>query len=111
MAEVREYRERIRAAAGMRTLDAWYAHMSVDHATGWITAESGGKRRGKKIIKDAALDIAKARTRDSVSVFAKRTGKIGGELRIVRDPPLIMPIENLVLSKRPARRPRDRYAS
>jgi uncharacterized protein (DUF2252 family) len=33
-----------------------------------------------------------------VRVFAKRTGQIGGELRIVRDPPLIMPIEDLVLS-------------
>ena len=99
MAGVREYRERMRAAAGMRTLDAWYAHMSVDKVTGWISAETSRKRLGKKITKEAALDIAKARTRDSVRVFAKRTGEIGGELRIVRDPPLIMPIEDLVLSR------------
>jgi uncharacterized protein (DUF2252 family) len=98
MAAVREYRERMQAAAGMRTLDAWYAHMSVDQVTGWISAEPSSKRLGKKITKQAALDIAKARTRDSVRVFAKRTGQIGGELRIVRDPPLIMPIEDLVLS-------------
>jgi uncharacterized protein (DUF2252 family) len=98
MAAVREYRERMQAAAGMRTLDAWYAHMSVDQVTGWISAEPSSKRLGKKITRQAALDIAKARTRDSVRVFAKRTGQIGGELRIVRDPPLIMPIEDLVLS-------------
>jgi uncharacterized protein (DUF2252 family) len=98
MAAVREYRERMQAAAGMRTLDAWYAHMSVDQVTGWISAEPSSKRLEKKITRQAALDIAKARTRDSVRVFAKRTGQIGGELRIVRDPPLIMPIEDLVLS-------------
>jgi len=34
-----------------------------------------------------------------VRVFARRTGKIDGELRIARDPPLIMPIEDLVLSQ------------
>ena len=39
-----------------------------------------------------------ARTRDRVRVFARRTAEVGGELRIVRDPPLIMPIEDLVLS-------------
>jgi uncharacterized protein (DUF2252 family) len=98
-AGVREYRERMREAAGMRTLDAWYAHMSVDQVTGWISAEVSSKRLGKKEAKEAALDIAKARTRDSVRVFAKRTGEIGGEIRIVRDPPLIMPIEDLVLSE------------
>jgi uncharacterized protein (DUF2252 family) len=99
MAGVREYRERMREAAGMRTLDAWYAHMSVDQITGWISAEVHSKRLGKKEAKEAAHDIAKARTRDSVRVFAKRTGEIGGELQIVGDPPLIMPIEDLVLSQ------------
>ncbi|MGH3396882.1 MAG: DUF2252 domain-containing protein [Streptosporangiaceae bacterium] len=99
MAGVREYRERMREAAGMRTLDAWYAHMSVDQITSWISAEVRDKRLGKKEAKEAAQDIAKARTRDSVRVFAKRAGEIGGELRIVRDPPLIMPIEDLILSQ------------
>jgi len=99
MAGVREYRERMREAAGMRTLDAWYAHLSVDQITGWISAEVSSKRLGKKEAKEAAQDIAKARTRDSVRVFAKRTGKFGGELRIVREPPLITPIEDLVLSE------------
>ena len=98
-AGVREYRERMREAADMRTLDAWYAHMNIDEVTGWISAEVTEKRLGKREEKQAAQDIAKARTRDSVRVFAKRTGKVGGDLRIVRDPPLIMPIEDLVLSK------------
>jgi hypothetical protein len=31
-------------------------------------------------------------------VFSKRTGNVWGELRTVRDPPLILPIEDLVMS-------------
>ena len=99
LAGVREYRERMREAAGMRTLDAWYAHMSAEQISSWIDAEVRSKRLGKQEAKEAAQDIAKARTRDSVRVFAKRTGQIDGELRIVRDPPLIMPLEDLVLSQ------------
>ena len=99
LAGVREYRERVRETAGTRTLDAWYAHMSVEQINSWISAEVRNKRLGKQEAKEAAQDIAKARTRDSVRVFARRTAQIDGELRIVRDPPLIMPIEDLVLSQ------------
>jgi uncharacterized protein (DUF2252 family) len=98
LAGAREYRESMRQAAGMRTLDSWYAHMSAEQIASWIGAEVRSKRLGKQEAKEAAQDIAKARTRDSVRVFAKRTGEIGGEPRIVRDPPLIMPIEDLILA-------------
>ena len=40
--------------------------------------------------------MAKARTRDSARVLARRAGEVEGELRIVADPPLIVPIEDLV---------------
>jgi uncharacterized protein (DUF2252 family) len=40
--------------------------------------------------------VAKARTRDSTRVFAKRADEVGGELRIVADPPLIIPIEDII---------------
>ena len=104
LAAVREYRERMREAAGMRALDAWYAHMSAEQISGWIDAEVRSKRLGKQEAREAAQDLAKARTRDSVRVSARRTGQVGGELRIVRDPALIMPIEDLVPS--PAARER-----
>jgi uncharacterized protein (DUF2252 family) len=39
---------------------------------------------------------AKARTRDSTRVFAKRAGEVEGELRIVADPPVIIPIEDII---------------
>jgi hypothetical protein len=97
-AGVREYRERMREAATMRTLDAWYAHMNVDEVMGLISAEVSEKRLGKKEQKGAARDIAKARTRDCLRVHSKRTGSVDGQPRIVADPPLIMPIEDLLLS-------------
>jgi uncharacterized protein (DUF2252 family) len=99
LAAVREYRERMREAAGMRVLDAWHAHMNAELITSWISAEVRSKRLGKQEAKEAAQDLAKARTRDSVRVLARRTSQVDGELRIVRDPPLIMPIEDLVLSQ------------
>ena len=40
--------------------------------------------------------VVKARTRDSVRVFTRHAAKVDGELRIVADPPLIVPIEDLV---------------
>ncbi len=41
--------------------------------------------------------MAQAQTRDSIRVFAKRAQEVDGELRIVADPPLIVPIEDLVV--------------
>jgi uncharacterized protein (DUF2252 family) len=96
---VREYRSGMREAAKMSTLEAWYSHLNIDELTAWMDAEVSQKRLGKKEERGAERTITKARTRDSVRVFSKRTGVVGGELRIVRDPPLITPIEDLVLSR------------
>jgi uncharacterized protein (DUF2252 family) len=98
LAAARSYREELRQAAGMRTLDAWYAHLNVDAITRQIDAAVREQRLGKKEAKEARRDLAKARTRDSVRVLARRAGKVDGELRIVRDAPLITPLEDLVLA-------------
>jgi uncharacterized protein (DUF2252 family) len=98
VAAVREYREHLRAAAGMRTLEAWYSQLNVDDVTGLLQDEVRSKRLGKKGAKVATQEIAKARTRDSVRVFAKRAGRVDGELRIAAEPPLIVPVEDLDVS-------------
>ena len=97
-AGVHQYRERMRESARMGTMDVWYAHTNVDEVTAWMNTAKSEKRLGKKEEKGAERQIAKARTRNSVRVFSKRTGEVGGQLRIVRDPPLIVPIEDLLLS-------------
>ncbi len=96
LACVGEYRERMRAAAEMGTLDAWYDHMDSEKMLDWVRAEVSEKRLSKREEKQAQKDVTKARTRDHLRVFAKLTAEVDGELRIVADPPLIVPIDDLV---------------
>ncbi len=96
MAGVREYRDRIRQSAGMGTLDVWYEHLEAGMLLKLVRKEVQVKRVSKEEAKATEEMVAKARTRDSTRVFAKRADHIGGELRIVADPPLIIPIEDLV---------------
>ena len=98
LAGVREYREQLREASRMRTLDAWYAHLDEEAIHEGIRQAVRRKRLGKKEAQEARRDMARARTRDSVRVLARRAGKVEGELRIVRDSPIITPIEDLLLS-------------
>jgi uncharacterized protein (DUF2252 family) len=90
------YRLQMRASAGLSTLDAWYDHLDVDQLMTWVRAEVAAKRLGKQEAKEAAQDVARARKRDHSRVLEKRTSDVGGTPRIVADPPLIVPIEDLV---------------
>ena len=96
MAGVREYRERMRRAAGMGALDAWYEHFEAGMLLKLVRREVRVKRVGKGEGRELEEMVAKAKTRDSTRVFAKRAEEVEGELRIVADPPIIMPIEDIV---------------
>jgi uncharacterized protein (DUF2252 family) len=90
------YRERMRKSAGMPTLEAWYDRLDADTILDWIRTKKADKLAGTKEVQRTEKNIAKARTRDSLRVFSKLVGEIDGELRIKADPPLIVPIEDLV---------------
>ena len=92
---VAQYRVQMRASAEMNTLDAWYDHLDADRILEWVAAEMTAKRLAKTEAKEAVEDLKKARTRDHRRVAAKRTETIDGQLRIVAEPPLIVPIEDL----------------
>jgi uncharacterized protein (DUF2252 family) len=97
LASVSEYRRRIRRAAKQRTLDSWYDHLEAGQLMERVRQEA---REGSLTPREARVAedlIAKARTRDSVRVFAKRAGQVDGELRILSDPPLIVPIDDMVV--------------
>jgi uncharacterized protein (DUF2252 family) len=96
MAGVREYRDRMREAAGMRSLDAWYQHLEAGMLLKMVRKEVRIKRVTKDEARVTEEMVAKARTRDSTRVFAKRADEVDGELRIVADPPIIIPIEDLI---------------
>ena len=68
----REYRERMRQAAGMRTLDAWYEHLEAGVLLNLVREEVRVKRVSNKEARAAERHVAKARTRDSTRVFARR---------------------------------------
>ena len=95
MAGVAEYRDRMRQAAGMGALDAWYDHLEAGMLLKLVRKEVRVKRVSKKEARALERDVNKAHTRDSTRVFAKRAAEVDGELRIVADPPLIIPIEDL----------------
>ncbi len=95
-AVARSYREAMRDFASMRTLDLWYARIEVDELARSFM-EQASSREAKRLERD----LAKARTKDSLKAFAKLTQVVDGEPRIVSDPPLIVPVEELPDAGRP----------
>ena len=91
LATVRSYREAMIGFAGMRNLEVWYASLSVDQVFREFSAGVDRKR-----LRKAEADVAKSRTKDSMHAFEKLTRLVDGEPRIISDPPLIVPIEELV---------------
>ena len=85
------YREASRRFAGMRTLDVWYARASIGDIQKLLRSQAnpGQVRRFDKA-------VAKGARRDSARAFAKLAVNGDGEPRIRSDPPLIVPIGDLV---------------
>jgi uncharacterized protein (DUF2252 family) len=62
-----------------------------------VRKEVAVKRVPKREVRAHEEMVAKARTRDSARVLSKRVDTVDGDLRIVADPPIIVPVEDLVL--------------
>ena len=92
----RAYRRQMRRTAGMGTLGAWYDHVDAERLLDEVWRQVGRGRLSKKEARWAESDIARARTRDSVRVLARRAAAVDGDLRILPEPPLIVPLEELV---------------
>jgi uncharacterized protein (DUF2252 family) len=90
-AAVASYRQAMRSFAGMTNLAVWYAHMDMDQVRTQFDAQLRPQQR-------KAMDkgLAKARTRDSMQELAKLCNVVDGQSRIIADPPLLVPIEDLV---------------
>jgi uncharacterized protein (DUF2252 family) len=89
-ATVAEYRQTMRRLATMGNLEVWYQRLDVPAiAKGWgATANAREKRAFER-------GVDKARGKDRMRAFSKLVHVVDGELRIVSDPPLIVPIEEL----------------
>ena len=78
-------------AGPRKTLDVWYAQASVSDLRRLLRSTAGGDR-GRRF--DQA--VAKGRRKDSSRAFAKLAVLGNGEARIRADPPLIVPIADLL---------------
>jgi uncharacterized protein (DUF2252 family) len=86
----RSYREAMRELASMKTFDLWYSRVDAAALMSEFSASASAKRR-----KVMEKNLAKTRAKDSLRAFNKLTTIVNGERRIVSDPPLIVPIEDL----------------
>ena len=68
----------------------------LGRCSSWSAAEVRVKRVTNAEARAFERDVSKAHTRDNTRVFTKRAAEVDGELRIVADPPLIIPIEDLI---------------
>ena len=84
------YREAMSGYAATRNLDLWYTRVNVDDLMVELQRVATAKER-----KRAEQNLAKTRTKDSLKAFAKMTEIVDGEPRIIRDPPVVTPIEDL----------------
>jgi uncharacterized protein (DUF2252 family) len=91
LAGARQYRSSMTEYAAMPNLQVWYSHLDIEAEFRKVQSQIDRKRT-----KALEKDIAKARTRDNVQAFAKLTDEENGEPRIVSNPPLIVPIEELI---------------
>ncbi|MEU5399798.1 DUF2252 domain-containing protein [Streptomyces sp. NPDC005963] len=94
-AAVRAYRERMRFLAGMGNLDVWYAHGDMEQLQ--ALADQRLDARGRQRLRKT---MAKARTRDSIQAFEKLTRLQGIERRFTPDPPLVVPIDDVLQGAR-----------
>jgi uncharacterized protein (DUF2252 family) len=90
LAAAESYRTAMRGFAQQPLLEVWYAHLDIEQAIGELQSQVKAKQ-----FKKAEKLLAKAHTRDSTQALAKLTTVADGRRRIISDPPMIMPIEEI----------------
>ena len=84
------HRNEIRRLARMRDIDVWYARVELESLEPVV--DSLSLRQRKALAKEAA----KAEHKDSLRALAKLTHTDGKLLRIRSDPPLIVPVDEML---------------
>ncbi len=91
LATVREYRGAMLGFATMFNLDVWYARLDVE-----VMLADLAKVADRKQIKAVEKDVAKAYRRNHLKAFGQLVHEVDGEPRIISDPPLLVPIRELI---------------
>jgi uncharacterized protein (DUF2252 family) len=97
LAAVESYRTAMRGFASQTILAVWYAHLNIEEAVAeyrsTLTAQK--LKQQKADLKATEKLLAKAHTRDSLQALGKLTMVADGRRRIISDPPLVVPIDEL----------------
>ncbi|MGD0928789.1 MAG: DUF2252 domain-containing protein [Streptosporangiaceae bacterium] len=90
LAAAEGYRTAMRGFAEQPFLEVWYAHLDIEPALSEFRSQVKAKR-----LKAFEKLLAKAHTSDSTKALGKLTTVAGGRRRIISDPPMIVPVEEV----------------
>ncbi len=90
LAAAEGYRTAMRAFAEQPLLAVWYTHVDIEPVIAQLKSQVKAKR-----FKLAGKMLAKAHTADSMKAVGKLTTVVDGRRRIISDPPLIVPVEEI----------------
>jgi uncharacterized protein (DUF2252 family) len=90
LASAESYRTTMRAFAEQPFMDVWYAHLDVEDAIAEFKSQMKAKR-----VKLTRKIVGQAYTSDSMKALSKLTTEVDGQPRIVSEPPLIQPVEEV----------------
>jgi uncharacterized protein (DUF2252 family) len=90
-ASVARYRMAMREFAGLTNLAVWYSIADLD-----AFRDQGSSLLKARQRKAVDKSLAKARTRDSMQEVGKLTRMVNGQPKIISDPPLLVPIDELI---------------
>ena len=102
LAVARGYREHMLRSAAASVMDAWYDTIDAEQVQSWLRDERKAEHAGKRQVKGFDAIVAKARTKDRMKAFSKLVSAVDGKLRIIADPPLVVPVEDVVGDERSA---------
>lgn len=95
-ASVRGYRRAMRRAADSPVLDAWYDRFDAESARRRVRAERDRRQADDETVLRLDAALKKARKRDRMRSFARLVRVVDGQLRIIPNPPLVTPVEDLL---------------
>ena len=85
------YRGAMAEFAAARDIDVWYSRIDADELQQRLAPQLDSGPRNR-----LARALEKARTRDTVQAFGKLTEVVDGRLRIRGEPPLLVPLRDLL---------------
>jgi uncharacterized protein (DUF2252 family) len=91
------YRESMRQMATLSNLEVWYFHVDATELVASLESQAAtsGSKKQAQMAATATKLVAKAQTKDSLRALDKLTHVVDGQRRIVSEPPLVVPLEEL----------------